>query len=473
MKTVNLFFAVGIVVFCFLGVNGFAATINVPGDQPTIQAGIDAATNGDTVLIADGTYTGTGNVDVNFDKDGVVIESVNGPEVCIIDCEQNARAFYIPYGPTEASIIRGLTIKNGHSNGAYPLNCGGGILIYNSSPKIENCIFYFNWADAGGAVFIDEPFQPSATIVDCKFLDNFGYIRGGAMCLVDGAETEINNCIFTGNTAYDGIGGAGGGAISTHNAFPHIENCLFFNNESDEGGALHFDFNSVPSLQNCTIANNNALNLGGGIYLKSSYGPSATNSIIWNNTPDQLFLEGSDIDITYSDVQDGHSGVGNINSDPLFVTGVNGNFYLSQTSAGQAVDSPCLNSGSDLASMICYGLVCMSDLTTRSDEIPDEFQVDMGFHYYTSNIVTPTPTSTYTPTVTPTIPCTNHGDVNFDGSLTAGDAQLSFLIALGSVIPSFAEACAADCDGNGQVTAGDAQSIFVAALYSLSCVDPI
>jgi hypothetical protein len=67
----------------------------------------------------------------------------------------------------------------------------------------------------------------------------------------------------------------------------------------------------------------------------------------------------------------------------------------------------------------------------------------------------------------------NHGDVNFDGSITAADAQLAFLITLSIYNPTFEEYCAADCDANGVVTAGDAQQIFLAAIGMGSCVDPI
>jgi len=74
---------------------------------------------------------------------------------------------------------------------------------------------------------------------------------------------------------------------------------------------------------------------------------------------------------------------------------------------------------------------------------------------------------------TPTPGCINHGDVNFDESITAGDAQLAFSIAIGTYTPTFAEECAADCNASGLVTAADAQKIFGAALGLDSCEDPI
>lgn len=78
------------------------------------------------------------------------------------------------------------------------------------------------------------------------------------------------------------------------------------------------------------------------------------------------------------------------------------------------------------------------------------------------------------PTATPTgNPCIHDGDVTLDGEVTAGDAQLAFLIALGSHTPSYEEACAADCNGDDQITAGDAQQIFLTALGLGTCIDSV
>lgn len=76
------------------------------------------------------------------------------------------------------------------------------------------------------------------------------------------------------------------------------------------------------------------------------------------------------------------------------------------------------------------------------------------------------------PTATPN-PCVHHGDVNFNGGVTAEDAQMAFLIALGSYTPTYEESCAADCNGDDTVTAGDAQLIFQTALGIGNCVDPL
>ena len=67
----------------------------------------------------------------------------------------------------------------------------------------------------------------------------------------------------------------------------------------------------------------------------------------------------------------------------------------------------------------------------------------------------------------------NNGDINSDGSITATDAQLAFMIVLGAYSPTYQEFCSADCNASGDVTAGDAQQIFAAALGMDECVDPI
>ncbi|MBN1880312.1 hypothetical protein JW823_09410 [bacterium] len=109
--------------------------------------------------------------------------------------------------------------------------------------------------------------------------------------------------------------------------------------------------------------------------------------------------------------------------------------------------------------------------TTDSSVVYCGWNLDDVLVSYTAectSVATPTPVPTATPNL-----CLNTGDVNDDGSLTAGDAQMAFQIALGAMIPTEEEECAADCNGDGDCTAGDAQSIFLGALGMGSCTDPI
>lgn len=119
--------------------------IHVPGDQPTIQGGIDATIDGDTVLVADGTYTGEGNKNLDFKGKAITVASENGPENCIIDCEGDGMGFFFHSGEDSSSVLGGFTITN--SSETY----GGGIKCEGSSPTIENNNI-FNSFDHGIAI---------------------------------------------------------------------------------------------------------------------------------------------------------------------------------------------------------------------------------------------------------------------------------------------------------------------------------
>jgi hypothetical protein len=80
--------------------------------------------------------------------------------------------------------------------------------------------------------------------------------------------------------------------------------------------------------------------------------------------------------VTHTNVEGGFSGTGNIDADPVFVTGPDGGYYLSQTAAGDPENSPCVDTGSAGADTLS-----MDDRTTRTDGVPDSETVDMGYHY--------------------------------------------------------------------------------------------
>jgi len=433
MKKVLTFIIVSIVLL--LPVYSLANTINVPGDQPNIQAGIDAAVDGDTVLIANGTYTGNGNHNINFNGKSITVKSVNGPANCIIDCQYLGRGF-LGYN-NETIVINGLTIKNADAGN----DNGGAIYMYDSPLTIKNCIFTNNNASTGGAVFIssDEctPLNscsspprfsftsctftgntnsavsvhsnstlivltgctftnneggavsyssifisaPSFSFTNCNFTNNTGTLSissgtftnctftgntGGA---VSASSSTFTNCTFTGNT-----GGAVSASSSTftnctfsnnsniHNSFFPFDsnhggsvvdissssfiNCIFTGNHSSKGGAVHISSSSTStSFANCTFTGNEATDSGGAIWCDIPLTPknpiSIKNCILWGNTApegDQIYEEEKPLIITYSNIQGGHAGNGNINLDPLFVDALDGDIHLRS-------GSPCIDTG--------------------------------------------------------------------------------------------------------------------------------
>ncbi|MFC1715984.1 T9SS type A sorting domain-containing protein [Candidatus Poribacteria bacterium] len=118
-RALQIEYRIVVISLFFLAIAGSAqtATINVPGVYPTIQQGIDAARNGDTVIVADGTYRGVGNKDLDFQGKVITVRSENGPEYTVIDCEGSGRGFLFHSGETSGSVVSGFTIENGSPGG--------------------------------------------------------------------------------------------------------------------------------------------------------------------------------------------------------------------------------------------------------------------------------------------------------------------------------------------------------------------
>lgn len=198
------------------------SVVRVPLDQPTISEGVGAASPGDTVLIAPGTYTGPLNRNISFGGKDLVVVSEEGAEVTIIDCEGADRAFDIDGGETEASVIEGLTITNGYAHSW--IDCGGGVRIRGASPTIRHCVFsnchaeglWWNhwWPAFGGAVYCEES---ASVIVGCTFLrnDTEGEPSSGSAVTHYGPGGAILNCLFAENGSSDVVE-TGGEPVSVY-----------------------------------------------------------------------------------------------------------------------------------------------------------------------------------------------------------------------------------------------------------------
>ena len=129
-----------------------------------------------------------------------------------------------------------------------------------------------------------------------------------------------------------------------HNHFSSstVTNCVFSGNTTRwlNGGGMYND-NSSPAVTNCTFSGNSAL-FGGGMGNDTS-SPTVTNCILWEDTPNEFYNSSSSSpSVTYSDIQGGYAGTGNINADPMFVDQSNGDLHLQQ-------GSPCVDAGDNSA----------------------------------------------------------------------------------------------------------------------------
>jgi hypothetical protein len=313
----------------------------------SIQQAIDSSDPNfvSEVIILPGTYTGTGNRDIDFKGKPITVRGINpdDPNVVaatIIDCHgtqaEPHRGFYFHTGETETSVLKGVTITNGYGlseanlfHGGSPYIVGGGIFCRTASPKLEavvvrnseadrgggilttrsnphlvGCMFLDNAAKAGGAVYF---FAGNADLEDCLIRSNRATILGGAGYIIEGTAS-VQNCAVRENRS--GLGGAfyiyeseisfesvivnanaadaSGGAIYFRNCLSgsHLRNCLFAGNYSQSGGGAAYVETSLVDFSNCTFAGNRAVT-GGGIYGEVDY-PFGTSvqlkdCIVWGN----------------------------------------------------------------------------------------------------------------------------------------------------------------------------------------------
>ncbi len=260
----------GIVVI-FLGASSSRAAVKNVGKSAcayrTIQAAIDAAAQGDTVLVHDGVYVER----IDFKGKAVAVLSVNGPQATVIDGDMKGSVVTVSGGEGAGTVLKGFTITNGRS-AAY----GGGVYCNNSSPSLANCTIKGNYAAYhGGGIYC---FNSSPSVTNCVISGNKANF-GGGVCCYGASSPAITDCTVSGNAVSNG-----GGGIYCNGSSPAITNCAISGNSAEEysGGGISCDNSSSPSIADCVISGNFSLMYGGGIHSANS-SPSVARCAISGN----------------------------------------------------------------------------------------------------------------------------------------------------------------------------------------------
>ena len=287
-----------------------AATITVAdagADHTSIQAAMDAANNGDEILVSPGTYL----ENIDFNGKAITLRSASGdPADTIIDGGGNGSVVTCASGETSSTVLDGFTITNGSAT------YGGGMYNSISSPTVTNCTFSGNTATSRGGGMYNQ-LNSSPTVSHCIFSGNTASSGGGGMYNENGNPT-VTNCTFSGNTA-----NAGGGMNNSESS-PTVSHCTFSGNTAGWGGVMYNRYSS-PAVTNCVFTGNTSDYGGGGMRNTQNSSPTVTNCILWGDSPDEIDNSGgSTPTVRFSDLQGGLpantiDGGGNIAVDPLFV----------------------------------------------------------------------------------------------------------------------------------------------------------
>ncbi|MBC8526794.1 MAG: hypothetical protein H8D22_08050, partial [Candidatus Cloacimonetes bacterium] len=350
--------------------------INIPDDHPTIQEGIDASVNGDTVLVQPGTYV----ENINYNGKNITVASLflttqdtSYISQTIIDGNQNGSVVTFESGEDTSAVLTGFTITNGNTG------YGGGIHCNDSSPSLKSLSIKDNFSSPrGGGIYCIES---SPCLENITITDNSTDQGGGLYCR-NNSNPILQNVSITGNTATN----FGGGLLCRYNSNPSLYNVTIIGNSTlgaiGWGGGIYCT-ESSPSLVNVTITDNSAWH-GGGIHCQYDCSPNLLNSILWDNTPEEIYFyhdgEPNTITISYSDIDGGSAGIvtnnngtvywleGNIDADPLFADPENGDYHLSWDNfpIEDTTKSPCIDAG---------------DPDPQYND-PDGTRNDMGAYYF-------------------------------------------------------------------------------------------
>lgn len=378
MRYSKVLMVLGIILFSLQTVSG--KIIQVPADSSTIQAGINGAVSGDTVLVAPGTYY----EHLDYNCKGILVTSSAGAESTTIDKLYDGLPMVtFDSGEDSTSILDGFTIQNANN----PEGNGGGITCHNySSPIIRNNILRDNLAHEGAGIDVRNFSSP--LIENNQIIGDSAASGGGGIACHDFSDPTITGNLFRENGAY----WMGGGIFCRIDCSPMISQNLFIrNNAGNDGGAIYLRLRCSPTIvQNLmaknvagkagaaiycyagsspliasnTIDGNNTLEWGGSITCHTGACPQVINNIFTNElTGYGIHAEANSFPtITYCDVWNNAGGdysgcspgVGCILADPRFCDPDNDDYYLWHF-------SPCVGVGDGGADIGGFGVYCCTD----------------------------------------------------------------------------------------------------------------
>ena len=365
----------------------------------TIERAITASGEGDTVRLVSGVYNGP----INFSGTEIVLESMAYETG---DLELITETFFAP-GPIGGSCltldgdsnnnvtIRGLSFRGGSDS------YGGGLVITNCSPTLEDIIVEDNSAEIGGGIYLS---GSDAIFINATIRNN-GANYGGGIFIVDGAPL-LEDVLIEENIAYSG------GGLYIENSESTIRYCKIKNNDSFIEGAGLYQYGGVCEIEWTAFENNNGYDYGGAIVADQAtldlnqmtfvnnisgvgsvmnfYSSAVTinNSILWDNSG-PLFYSSEEsgitsLEINYTDIEGGLDILSdypnillsvdgtNINEDPDFCNPVVKDFNLNESSPCQIVSS----SGGIIGA---YALSCQTTLANDNSPIIKDMMLSQNY----------------------------------------------------------------------------------------------
>jgi len=266
--------------------SGPGSTINVPADQATIQGAIDAAKEGDAVLVAPGTY----RENLDFKGKAISVTASGAAEATVIDAGRAGPAASFVSGEWRTTVLEGFTLRDGYTIYNMPgSGFGGGIRIDHASPTVRNNRILNNAACAGNGVSVTggAPLLQGNLIAD-NVPAQCGYAYGGGGIYLSGTSgAEVLDNDIHGNL----IGGGNGGGIFSESAINLTVrgNIIRGNSTPGAGGGIAMTNPVGVALVENVLAGNHAAS-SGGLYWSgpvNEYGPATllNNTIAGNDAP--------------------------------------------------------------------------------------------------------------------------------------------------------------------------------------------